>query len=109
MSFGFALEICQNHRDIATKLPDQLAASPARGRERFRVGNNGDRIKAAFAFAYGFENRDSLRADRQAIRGVLHVAASKDSAGGGVQRGSDSKIRVWRVRVFARLPRRFHK
>src|SRR4029077_2676805 len=62
--FRFALQVSQNHGDIAAKLPDQLAACAARRRQCVCVGNDGDGVKVAFAFAHGFEDGDSLRADR---------------------------------------------
>src|SRR6266849_5067208 len=103
--FGFAFQVCQNHRHIAAEFPNQLAACSAGWRERVRISDDGDGVEAALALAHGFENRNAFRADGQAIGRVLHVAAAKNSAGRGAHGGADAKIRVRRVRIFARLLR----
>ena len=42
----------------------------------------------------GAANGDALGADRQAVRGVLDVAAGEDFAIGGENRGADLEFRV---------------
>src|SRR5712692_8450356 len=103
--FGFAFQVCQNHGNVTAEFPDQLAACSAGWREDVRVGDHGNGIEAAFAFAHGFENRNALRANRQAIGRVLHVAAAENSAGGGADGRADAKIRVRRMCVLPRLLR----
>src|SRR5579859_5818227 len=105
--FDSALQICQDHGDIAAKLPDQLAACTAGRRERIRVRDDSDSVKTALAFAHGFENRDTLGADSQAIGGVFHVATAENSSRSGAQRGAYAKIRERRVGILARLARGF--
>src|SRR5579864_4318859 len=105
----FAFQICQNHGNIAAKFPDQLAASAAWRRKRVCISYHGDGVKVTLAFAHGFENCNALGANRQSVGGVFDVAAAEDSARGGVQRGSNAKIRVRRVRILARLLRRFYE
>src|SRR5277367_6008487 len=78
--FCFAIQIRENHWDIAAKLPDQLAARTAGRRQRIRIGDDGDSVKIALALAHGFENRDALGANRQTIGRVFDVAAAKNSA-----------------------------
>src|SRR5579872_2062494 len=107
--FRFAFQICQDHRNIAAKFPDQLAARAARGRKRVCIGDHGDGVKVTLAFAHGLENRNTLGAQGQSVGGVFDVAAAEDSARSGVQRGSNAKIRVRRVRIFTRLLRRFYE
>src|SRR5579859_1110988 len=105
--FDFALQICQDHGDVAAKFPDQLAACTAGRRERIRVRDDSDGVKTALAFAHGFENRDTLGADSQSVGGVFHVATAENSSRSGAQRGAYAKIRERRVGILARLARGF--
>ncbi len=68
--FGFAFQIRQNYRNVAAKLPNQLAARATRRCELIRVRNHGDGVKAALAFADGFENGDAFSTNGEAIRRV---------------------------------------
>src|SRR6266403_506743 len=104
--FGLAFQIRQNYRNVAAKFPNQLTARATRRCELIRVRNHGDGVKAALAFADGFENGDAFSTNGEAIRRVFHVATAENSARGGAKRGAHSKIRVRRMRVFSRLSRR---
>src|SRR6266478_9127308 len=103
--FGFAFQIRQNYRNVAAKLPDQLAARATRRCELIRVRNYGDGVKAALSFADGFEDGDAFSTNGEAIRRVFHVATAENSARGGAKRGAHSEIGVRRMRVFSRLSR----
>src|SRR5262249_27618601 len=75
-------------------------------RQLFAIRHHGDSVEAAFAFAHGFEDGRALGAKGEAIGGVLHVAASKDSPGLGAHRRSHTKIGIRRVSVFSSTLRR---
>ena len=49
---------------------------------------------------------DPLGAQRQAVRGIFHVAAGKNSSGFRAHRGAHAEIGIGRVRVLARGSRR---
>src|SRR5882724_11342455 len=101
--FGFALQIREDHRYVAAKFPDQLAAGTARRRKRIRVRHHGDGVEAALSFADRFENGDAFSANGEAVRGVFDVAASENPARSGAKGGTNPKIGVRRMRVLARL------
>ena len=69
-----AFQIRHDHRDVTAKFPDDLAAGSAGWRERVRVGNDGDRFEATFAFGDGFEDGGALSATRQAKRRIFNIA-----------------------------------
>src|SRR5690348_10930600 len=69
--FRLTFEIGEDDGDIAAKLPNELAASAAGRGQRVRVGDDSNRIEAAFAFADGFENGHALGADGEPVRGVF--------------------------------------
>src|SRR5260370_20580478 len=103
--FRLAFEIRQNHGNVAAKFPNQLAARATGRSKSIGIRYHGNGVEAALTFADGFEDGDPLGANGKAVRGVLDVATSKNSSGGGAERGTHAKIRIWRVRVFPRLPR----
>src|SRR5260370_2301656 len=102
--FRLALEIRQDHGNVAAKCQDQLAARATGRSKSIGIRHYGNGVEAALPFADGFEDGDPLGANGKAVRGVLDVAAAKDSSGGGAERGAHAKIRIWRMRVFPRLP-----
>ena len=69
------------------------------------VGDDDDARERPVAFGHRLENRDALGAHRQAVGGVLDVAAGDDSAVGRFQRGADLELRERRQRAIARDPR----
>src|SRR5512140_1178783 len=66
--------------DIAALVPEHLAARAAGGGGRIRVGHDGDGPEAAHALGDRLEDGRPLRADRQAVRRGLDVAAREDPA-----------------------------
>src|SRR5215813_3795326 len=90
--FGFAFEIGENHRDVATEFPDELTTCAAGSGQRVGVGDNGDGIKAAFAFADGFEDGHTFGAHGETVSGVFDVAAAEDAAGSGSQGCAYAKV-----------------
>ena len=105
--FHFALEIGEDHGNVAAEFPDELAAGAARGSESIGVSDDGNGVEAALAFADGFENGDAFGANGEAVGGIFDVATAEDSAGSGVKGGANAKIRKRRVGIFARLQRGF--
>jgi hypothetical protein len=101
--FGFAFQVGEDYRDVAAKFPDQLATGAAGWRQNVGIGDDGDGVEAALAFADGLENGGAFGADGQAIGSIFHVTAAEDAAGSGAKGGPDSKIGVGSVSVFARL------
>src|SRR5579875_2723789 len=101
LAFGLAGEIRKNHGNVAAKFPDNLAASAAGRRERIRIGDHGDGFEILLALGNGFENRDALGADGEAVAGVFDVASGENASGFGVDRGADAKFREGRMSVIA--------
>src|SRR5216684_3061397 len=64
----FPFKVGQNHRNIAAKFPNELPARAARRGQRFGIRDHRDGLEAAFALAHGFENGQTLGANRQTIR-----------------------------------------
>src|SRR5215471_7415332 len=100
--FSLAARIAQNDFDIATELPEDLAACATGRREIVGFGGDGDAPKFSGSLGDGLEYRDPLRAQGQPITGVFYVAAGVDTAGFIFERSAYAKFRKWRVGVFAR-------
>ncbi len=60
------------------------------------------RVNDRLPFRERLEDRDALRAHRQAVGGVFDVAAGDDLAGVGLERGADLEAGEIRDRVLAR-------
>jgi hypothetical protein len=103
MDFGFSLQVRKYDGYVTAKFPDELTTSSARRRECVGVGDNRDRVEAAFAFADCFEDCDAFGANGQPVGCVFNVASAEDATGRGAKCGADAKVRVGGVRVFARL------
>src|SRR5215471_14464169 len=80
--FHFAFEIGEDDGDVAAEFPDDLAAGAARRSERIGVGDDGDGVEAAFAFANSLENSDTFRADGKPVGSVFNIAAAENAARG---------------------------
>ena len=87
--------------------------SPANSHNIWRHAPHGDvgcdvsatttmRVNERYPSDTRLENRDALGAHRQAVGGVLDVAAGDDSAIGRFQRGADLELRERRQRAIAR-------
>jgi hypothetical protein len=50
LALDLAFQVCKNHRHISTEFPNDLAAGPARRRQRICIGYNRDRFKSTLAF-----------------------------------------------------------
>src|SRR5260221_13331559 len=103
---GLAGQVGEVDVEIAAELPEDLAARAARRRRLLGIGDDGDAREDVMALGERLEHRDALRANRQAVGGVLDVAAGEDGAIAGLERGADLEPRVRRVRVLARAARR---
>ena len=95
------VEIREHDFDVAGKLPQDLPARAARRRRVCRVGDDGDAAKVAMAVGQRLEHRHALGADRQAVGGVLDVAAGDDRAVRRLERRADLEARVVGHRVLA--------
>ena len=89
----FAPQIREDHFEIASELPQDLAACPARRRGRPRIRDDGDAAECAVSFRECLEHRDALGADREAERGVLDIAARDHGAIDGLERGAHLEVR----------------
>ena len=96
-----ASQVGQHDLDVAGELPENLTARAARRRRRLGVGHDRNAAKAAMALGERLEHRDALGAHRQAVGGVLDVAAGDDRAVGGFEGGADLEAGVVGDRVFA--------
>src|SRR5581483_6035527 len=81
-AFRLAFRIREDQLDIAAKLPKNLPARSAGRGQHIGIGSDCDAMKTARAFGHSFEQSHALRAQGQAVRGVLDVAASVNMAGG---------------------------
>src|ERR1043166_2559985 len=95
-------EIGEDDFEIAAKFPQDLPARTAWRGERGRVGDDRDGREDAMAFRDRLEHRDAFRADRQAVGGVLDVAAGDDRTVGGFERRTDLEIGESGVGILAR-------
>src|SRR6266536_3139146 len=98
-AFLLALRGCRDDRDVAGKLPENLAASAAGRRGLVGARHDGDGAESADAFRERFPDRDPLGADGQAVRRVLDVAASPDPAALVLDRRADGEAAPFRDRV----------
>lgn len=103
MDFRLSLQVRKHNWYVSAKFPDELTTSAARRRESVGVGDNSDRIEAAFAFADCFEDCDALGANGQPVCCVFNVASAEDASGRGAEGGADTEIRIRGVRVLTRL------
>src|SRR5437762_12104185 len=102
---SLAVQVGKNHFEVSCKLPQHLAARAAwRGR---RVGWRDDDQAAERTVSLGerFENRDTLGAERQAVRGVLEVAAGEDGPVTRLDGGADLEMREVGAGMLANLAR----
>src|SRR2546422_5567272 len=100
-----APEVGGNYFDVARELPEQLAAGTAGGRRTLAVSHDGYGHEFPLSFGDRFPQRDSLRADRQPVSRVLHVAAREDPAVRSQQRRANLEVRIGRVSVLTRFGR----
>src|SRR3984893_13658720 len=105
MHLEFPFQVGEDNLRVAAKFPDNLPASSARRRERISVGHDGHGVEPALAFGDCLENRDALGAQRQAVGGVLHIAAGENSARFRAHRSANAKVGIGRMRVFSSSPR----
>src|SRR5437764_1266007 len=100
------VEIRELDFQVAAELPQDLATRAAGRRRRAGVGHDGDACEHPVALRERLEHGDALSADRQAIGGVLDVAACDDRPVGAFERRAHLEMRERRVGIFARTPRR---
>src|SRR6185503_5302994 len=87
------VEIRKNNLRAARELPNDLTTGSTRRRQRFRVGDHRKLSKLSFTFRQRLPDRDSLRANRQAITRTLNVAARIDFAAARAYRRANEKPR----------------
>src|SRR5688572_30772780 len=75
MMAGLPPQVGEDDVEVAAELPEDLAAGTAGRRGRGGIRDDGDAAKGAMSVREGLEHRHALRADRQAVGGVLDVAA----------------------------------
>src|ERR1019366_4938307 len=103
--FTLAAQIYQHNFDVAAKLPQDLAARPARRRERLGIGGDRDAPELTRAFGNRLKHGHALRAECQSISRVLDIAAGMHSAARIFERGAHAKFRIRSMRIFARRQR----
>src|SRR5258708_7357891 len=106
IAFNFAIQVCEDYFRVAAEFPQDLAARPARRRERDGIRDDGYGVESAFALGNRFEDRDALGAQRQAVGGIFHVAAGENSSGFRAHRGAHAEIGIGCMCVLARGSRR---
>src|SRR5436190_23160743 len=98
-----APEIGGNYFDVVAEFPEQLAAGAAGRRRALAVSHDGYGHEFPLSLGKRFPQRDSLRADRQSVGRVLHVAAPEDLTARSQQRRADFEPGIGRVSVLARF------
>ena len=101
----FFLEVGEQDLEIAAEFPENLAARAARRGRRGRVGDDGDAGEGAMALRQRLEHGHPFRANREAVGGVLDVAARHDRPVGRFERGADFEVRKGRVGELTRPAR----
>jgi len=99
MSSEFAAEVGNDNFEVSAKLPEDLSARATGRRRRLCIGDDGHTAEAPVPLRKSLEHRHALCADRQAVRGVLHIAPGDDRAVGGFERSSNLETREARVGV----------
>ena len=78
--FHLPAQVGERDGGVATELPDNLSARPARRRQCFGIGHDGDPLKMLFAFRKCFPDGDALGAHSQAEARALDIAARENLA-----------------------------
>src|SRR5215469_522607 len=104
--FALSLQIDECDLNIATKLPQDLPARPARRRERIRIRCHRDPRKCLRPLRHRFEHRHALGAHRQPVGGILYIASSENVPALIFQRRPHLEMRKRRMRILSRLERR---
>src|SRR5687768_5860028 len=86
-------EVCEDHLDVAGKLPQYLSARPAWRRRLRRVSHHDDALEGTMSLGDGLEDRDALGAHRETVGRVLDIAARDDSPVRRFEGGADLEIR----------------
>src|SRR5690349_6049241 len=94
--FAMAVEICKDDRRASGKLPNDLAASATRRRQRFRVSNNCQISKLSLALRQSFPDCDAFGTDCQTITRTLDVASGVNLATRSSHCRTNTKIRKGR-------------
>ena len=105
-SFGFAVEIGENDRNVAAEFPDDLAASSAWRSQFLSIHDNGDPAEFRNAAGDALPNRDTLRTDGQAVACRFNIAASIDVAVLRLDGRTDLEVRIRSESPFANIRRR---
>lgn len=93
-SFGLAVKIGEDNRNIAAEFPYDLAADAAWGREFFGIDDDGDAGETLLAAGNSFPNGDAFGANRKAVAGGFDITADIYLAAFGLDRGTDLEIGV---------------
>ena len=96
---GRIIGVDEDHFHRGAELAEHLPAGAAGGMAA--AGDDGDGDDLLVPRGDGRADGDALGADRQAVGGVLDVAAGEDFAVGGEDRGADLEFRVGGVGVAA--------
>src|ERR1041384_6363002 len=90
---ALTVQVCEDDRGAARKLPDDLTTRTARRRQCFGVRDHGELRKLSFTFRQRLPDRDAFRANCQTITRTLDVTARVNLAAGGLHRSADLEIR----------------
>jgi hypothetical protein len=82
-------KVRQDDLDVSSKLPEHLPTGTTRRRRLVGVRGDHDPGKCALSVREGFEDRNTLCADGEAVGRVLDVAAGEDPAVCGFECGAD--------------------
>jgi len=93
----------QKDQALRREFDEELSAQSARSDSS--AGRNGDRFPVPYSRRNRRSGRDSFGTNRRAIRGILDIAAAKDSAVTSKNRGPDKKMTVGGIGLFSRLER----
>ena len=102
-------EVRQHNLHIPAEFPQNLPARSARRRQRLRIRHNRNSPELPRSFRNRLEHRHSLRAHRESVSRVLHIAARVNAAALILHCSSDFKTRKRRVRIVPRPNRRLHQ
>lgn len=103
MHFNLAIHRAQDHVDISAKLPQDLPASPARRRRRFRVGEDRNGLQDPRTLRDCLQHSHPFSARAQPIRGAFDIAAAECIPGRRPHCRTYAKPRMRSIRI---LPRR---
>lgn len=89
---GFAGQICQNDIEIATEIPQELAARATGWRQLIRISNDDDPGEIGRPFRKRLEQGNPFRTNRETVAGTFNVATRKDAPVAAEQRRAHPEL-----------------